>query len=163
MEFPGSEACIHYVQHGAGPDIVWVSGGGGLATDWHAYQIPFFEHDFRCTTFDNRGIGATTCDVPLSWPLESFARDTAELIEAVCDPPVALVGLSLGGAIVQQVAIDHPDLLRCVVTMGTGARSVGSWARTFWCSVRSAADGSRPRSSSRRRRVRSYTSRAAAC
>jgi pimeloyl-ACP methyl ester carboxylesterase len=61
----------------------------------------------------------------MPWPLESFAHDTAELIEAVCDPPVALVGLSLGGAIVQQVAIDRPDLLRCVVTMGTGARSVG--------------------------------------
>lgn len=62
---------------------------------------------------------------PASWPLESFARDTAELIEAVCDPLVALVGLSLGGAIVQQVTIDHPHLLRCVITMGTGARSTG--------------------------------------
>jgi len=125
MRFDGSETAIHYVQHGAGPDIVFVSGGGGLATDWHPYQIPFFEQDFRCTTFDNRGIGATTCEIPLPWPLESFARDAAELIEAACDPPVALVGLSLGGAIVQQVAIDYPDLLRCVVTMGTGARSVG--------------------------------------
>ncbi len=125
MRFHGSEASIHYVQHGAGPDVVFVAGGGGLATDWHPYQIPFFEREFRCTTFDNRGIGATECDIPLPWPLESFARDTAELIEAVCEPPVALVGLSLGGAIVQQVAIDFPGLLRCVVTMGTGARSVG--------------------------------------
>jgi len=125
MRFQGSDATIHYVQHGTGPDVVFVSGGGGLATDWHPYQIPFFEREFRCTTFDNRGIGATTCDVPQPWPLESFARDTAELIEAVCDPPVALVGLSLGGAIVQQVAIDFPQHLRCVVTMGTGARSIG--------------------------------------
>jgi len=61
MRFDGTEARIHYVQHGIGPDIVWVSGGGGLATDWHPYQIPFFEPDFRCTTFDNRGIGATEC------------------------------------------------------------------------------------------------------
>jgi thioesterase CepJ len=123
--FQGSEASIHYVQHGAGPDIVFVSGGGGLAADWHRYQIPFFEREFRCTTFDNRGIGATECDIAWPWPLGSFARDTAELIAAVCDPPVALVGLSFGGAIVQQVALDHPDLLSCVVTMGTGARSVG--------------------------------------
>ncbi len=121
----GGEARLHCVQHGAGPDIVWVSGGGGLAADWHPYQIPFFEREFRCTTFDNRGIGRTLCDVPMPWPIESFARDTADVIEAVCDPPVALVGLSLGGAIVQQVAIDRPDLLRCVVTMGTGARSTG--------------------------------------
>jgi pimeloyl-ACP methyl ester carboxylesterase len=43
----------------------------------------------------------------------------------VCDPPVALIGLSFGGGIVQQVALDDPDLLRCVITMGTGAKSVG--------------------------------------
>lgn len=121
----GSEARIHYVEHGAGPEIVWVAGGGGLASDWHPYQMPYFEREFRNVTFDNRGIGRTECEVPMPWPLEAFARDTAELIEAVCTPPVALVGLSLGGAIVQQVAIDRPDLLRCVVTMGTGARSTG--------------------------------------
>jgi pimeloyl-ACP methyl ester carboxylesterase len=121
----GSEARIYYEQHGKGPDIVWVSGGGGLAADWHPYQIPFFEQEFRNTTFDNRGIGSTTCEMPMPWPLEAFARDTADLIEAVCAPPVALVGLSLGGAIVQQVAIDRPELLRCVVTMGTGALSTG--------------------------------------
>jgi pimeloyl-ACP methyl ester carboxylesterase len=121
----GAEARIYTEQQGQGPDIVWVSGGGGLASDWHPYQIPFFEGEFRNTTFDNRGIGSTTCEAPMPWPLEAFARDTAEVIEAVCKPPVALVGLSLGGAIVQQVAIDRPELLRCVITMGTGARSVG--------------------------------------
>jgi len=122
--FEGSQATIHYEQIGVGPDIVWVSGGGGLASDWMPYQIPFFRDDFRNTIFDNRGIGATTCDVPLPWPLESFAIDIAELIDAVCEPPVALVGLSFGSAIVQQVALDRPDLLRCAIVMGTGARSV---------------------------------------
>jgi len=38
---------------------------------------------------------------------------------------VALVGLSFGAGIVQQVAIDHPDLVRVAIPMGTGARSVG--------------------------------------
>jgi 3-oxoadipate enol-lactonase len=65
---------------------------------------------------------STTCSTA---PARTSSGCPAELSEAVCDPPVALVGLSLGGAIVQQVAIDHPDLLRCVVTMGTGARSTG--------------------------------------
>jgi len=122
--FEGSQATIHYEQIGSGPDIVWVSGGGGLATDWLPYQVPFFRDDFRNTIFDNRGIGETTCDLPLPWPLGSFALDTAELITAVCEPPVALVGLSFGSAIVQEVALDRPDLLRCAIVMGTGARSV---------------------------------------
>ena len=119
-----SEATIHYEQLGDGPDIVWVAGGGGLAADWVPYQMPFFTGAFRNTIFDNRGIGATTTDVPQPWPLASFARDTAELIEAVCTPPVALVGISFGAAIVQEVALARPDLLRCAIVMGTGARSV---------------------------------------
>lgn len=121
----GSQAMIHYEQVGEGPDIVWVSGGGGLAEDWDAYQLPYFRDGFRNTTFDNRGVGTTVCDLPLPWQLEAFARDTAELIEAVCDPPVALAGLSFGAGIVQQVALDFPELLRCAIAMGTGARSVG--------------------------------------
>jgi pimeloyl-ACP methyl ester carboxylesterase len=116
---------VFYEQFGDGPDIVWVSGGGGLGSDWHAYQIPFFKKDFRNTTFDNRGIGKTTCDVPQPWPVEAFSDDAAELIRAVCDPPVAVIGLSMGSAIVQQLVLDHPDLFRVAVAMGTGANSRG--------------------------------------
>ena len=119
-----SQGAIHFEQVGEGPDIVWVSGGGGLADDWDPYQLPYFKHGFRNTTFDNRGIGTTQCASPLPWTMADFARDTAELIRAVCEPPVALVGLSLGGAIVQQVAIDYPELVRVAIPMGTGAWSV---------------------------------------
>ena len=120
----GSEARLFYDQMGEGPDVVWVAGGGGLSSDWLPYQMPFFAPLYRNTIFDNRGIGKTTTDVPVPWPLASFARDTAELIEAVCEPPVAIVGISFGAAIVQQVALDHPELLRVAIVMGTGARSV---------------------------------------
>jgi len=121
----GTDATIHYKQEGEGPDIVWVSGAGGTIGSWDAYQLPYFRARWRNTTFDSRGVGATTTDAPPPWTVEDFARDTADLIRAVCDPPVAIVGLSFGGGIVQQVALDHPELLSCVITMGTGAKSVG--------------------------------------
>ncbi len=122
----GSQATIRYDQVGEGPDIVWVAGAGDTGTDaWATYQVPHFRGRFRNTTFDLRGVGETRCDVPLPWTVEDFALDTAELIREVCEPPVALIGFSFGGGIVQQVALDHPELLRCVITMGTGARSVG--------------------------------------
>jgi pimeloyl-ACP methyl ester carboxylesterase len=92
--------------------------------------MPYFEQFFRNTTFDNRGIGRTTCDEPFPWPLEKFSEDTAALIEAVCEPPVSLVGISFGSAIVQQVAIDRPDLVRSSIVMGTGSRSIG-WGWDF--------------------------------
>ena len=120
-----SQVTIHYEQAGEGRDVVWVSGAGGTAGSWDAYQIPYFKQFFRNTTYDCRGVGTTTSEVPLPWTVEDFARDVAELIQEVCEPPVAIIGLSFGGGIVQQVALDYPDLISCVITMGTGARSVG--------------------------------------
>ncbi len=123
--FDGSDASLFYEQTGAGPDIVWVGGGGTVGRDWRRFQTPHFDPSFRSTTFDNRGIGATRCASPGPWTIEDFARDAAALAEAACDGPVAFVGSSLGSAIVQQVAIDRPDLVRCAIVMGTGAWSTG--------------------------------------
>jgi pimeloyl-ACP methyl ester carboxylesterase len=94
------------------------------------FQTPSFDRRFRNTTFDNRGIGSTECDEPLPWPLEAFAGDAIELIESVCDPPVAVVGVSFGSAIVQEMCLLAPDLIRVAVVMGTGAWSTG-WGWDF--------------------------------
>lgn len=129
--FQGTEATIHHDSFGSGPDVVWVAGGGSLGSDWHPFQMPYFERaGFRSTTFDSRGIGATVCDRPMPWPVEAFARDAAELIEHACEPPVALVGSSFGSAIAQQICIDRPDLVRVAIVMGTGAWSTG-WGWDF--------------------------------
>lgn len=121
----GSEAVINYKQVGDGPDVVWVSGAGGTIGSWDQYQIPYFKDFYRNTSYDCRGVGATTSDKPLPWMIEDFARDVADLIREVCEPPVALVGLSFGGGIVQQVAIDYPELVAVAIPMGTGAVSEG--------------------------------------
>jgi pimeloyl-ACP methyl ester carboxylesterase len=123
-ELATSNARIAYEQTGTGPDIVWISGGGDVGATWHEYQIPALP-GYRHTTFDNRGIGGTECDQPMPWTIADFARDTAQLIEAVCDPPVTIAGLSMGAFIVLQLAIDRPDLVRCGISMGTAARAAG--------------------------------------
>lgn len=125
-----SQARIHYEQVGDGPDIVWVSGAGGTAQSWSKYQLPYFRQSFRNTTYDCRGVGTTTVAAPPPWPIEAFAVDVADLIRRVCKPPVALVGLSFGAGIVQQVALDYPELVAVAIPMGTGARSVG-WTRDY--------------------------------
>lgn len=128
--YEGSQSTIAYQQFGEGPDLVFISGGGSRGDEWHPYQIPHFKARFRCTTFDNRGIGDTVCGLPGPWPIEDFARDAAELIATSCTAPVALIGSSFGSAIAQQVCIDFPDLVRVAVVMGTGAWSTG-WGWDF--------------------------------
>jgi pimeloyl-ACP methyl ester carboxylesterase len=123
--FIGSAATIHYEQTGSGPPLVWVGGGGTRGSDWKRFQTPYFDPHFRSIVFDNRGIGQTVCAAPLPWSIEDFANDVAELVNAVCNGPVSLVGSSLGSAIIQQVAIDHPEIVHCAIVMGSGAWSTG--------------------------------------
>ena len=132
--------------------------GLGRRADWPRTgtptRPPTSRRLFRNTTFDNRGIGTTRCAAPAPWSLEDFALDTAELIKAVCDPPVALVGLSFGAGIVQQVALDFPDLLRCAIAMGTGARSIG-WTWDYqMAEIEFRKAGGRPRRDDGRRPLR---------
>jgi pimeloyl-ACP methyl ester carboxylesterase len=123
-ELATAHARIGYEQTGEGPDIVWVSGGGDVGATWREWQVPAFP-GYRHTTFDNRGVGETQCSQPTPWTIADFARDTAELIEALCQPPVIVAGLSMGGGIVLQLAIDRPDLVRCAIPMGAAARAEG--------------------------------------
>ena len=119
------EVDLRYVQQGAGPDIVWIPGGDQRGVDF-AEQYEAFP-DFRNTAFDPRGVGETISRVPPPWTMKQFARDCAELIREVCDPPVCLAGLSMGSLIVQQVAIDYPELVRVAIPMGTGGGGRGGF------------------------------------
>lgn len=123
--FTGTQSAIAYARSGSGPDIVWVGGGGTMGRDWQRFQTPHFDPAFRSTVFDNRGIGATTCDAALPWPISAFSDDLAELAAGLCDGPVFFIGSSLGSAIVQQLAIDHAHLVRAAIVMGSGAWSTG--------------------------------------
>ena len=120
----GTQSRIWFEQEGpaGAPQLVWVGGGGARGRDWQRFQTPHFKQRYRNLVFDNRGIGGTTCTAPMPWPIESFARDLAELSEAECSGPATYIGSSLGSAIVQQLCIDRPDLVRCAIVMGTGRR-----------------------------------------
>jgi pimeloyl-ACP methyl ester carboxylesterase len=116
---------LYYEQTGAGPDIVWLAAGDHPGHNWRRYQTPAFEPGFRNTTYDARGVGATDSRTPPPWPIEEHARDGVGLIEVACEPPVVLIGLSMGSLIAVQLACDRPDLVRCAVVMGTCVKKTG--------------------------------------
>jgi pimeloyl-ACP methyl ester carboxylesterase len=119
------EAELFYEQSGTGPDIVWLAAGDNPGSNWRAFQTPAFDDAYRSTTYDARGAGRTRVSAPPPWDIPAHAGDCAALIEAVCTPPVSLVGLSMGSLIAVQLAHDRPELVARAIVMGTCVRKTG--------------------------------------
>lgn len=69
-------------------------------------------------TFDNRGVGASTGEVPGS--VEAMADDADAFIRALGFDKVDIFSFSLGGFIAQALVVKHPELVRKLVLTGTG-------------------------------------------
>ena len=61
--------------------------------------------------------------------MADVAADHAAAIRAAFDRPVPIVGISTGGSIAQQMAVDHPDVVSRLVLVTTAGR-LGPAART---------------------------------
>ena len=110
---------MRVVIEGEGADVVFIPGGDATA-EGYSQQFARLSDSFRCISYDPRGAGATTSP-PAPWTIADYARDCAAVIDAFCDGQAVVCGLSLGGLITQQVAIDFPDKVQLAIPMGTAA------------------------------------------
>ena len=74
--------------------------------------------DHHVITFDNRGVGASTGEVPDS--IEAMADDAVTFIKALGFDKVDIFSFSLGGMVAQALVVKHPDLVRKLILTGTG-------------------------------------------
>jgi 3-oxoadipate enol-lactonase len=106
-----------YEEQGSGPPLLLISGLGANRLSW-ALAAPLLKDSYRCITFDNRGTGQS--DVPPGpYTIDQMADDTAALIDALGIAPVAVVGWSMGGSILQSLLINHGPKLRRAVLLST--------------------------------------------
>ena len=106
---------LHYEEYGQGPPLLLLHGLGSSCRDWE-YQIPVLAEQYRVIAMDMRGHGRS--DKPRErYSIRGFAGDVEALIEHLNLGPVHVVGLSMGGMIGFQLAVDQPHLLKslCVV------------------------------------------------
>ncbi|MFG3342908.1 alpha/beta fold hydrolase [Glycomyces sp. NPDC048151] len=100
---------------GSGRPLVFVHGGFLDHRMWED-QIPVFAADHRVIAADARGHGRSP---NASGPFR-HGDDLAALLRRLDTGPAVLIGLSMGGGIAVDVALDHPDLVEAVVVSGTG-------------------------------------------
>jgi len=113
---------LAYHEHGSGSPLVFLHGLGGSQYDW-LLQIPVFSAHYRLILVDLRGHGLSP--KPRGpYRVAQMAADVALLLMRLEARPAHVLGLSLGGAVAQQLAIDQPELVRSLVLVNTVARFV---------------------------------------
>ncbi len=111
---------IYYQEAGAGDPLILLMGWGGDHTAW-ALQVAAFSAEFRCVSPDNRGAGRSDQpDIP--YTIRMMADDTVGLLDALGIDQAHVAGLSLGGMISQEIAINHPARVRTLQLHATLGR-----------------------------------------
>jgi pimeloyl-ACP methyl ester carboxylesterase len=109
---------LHYIVEGTGPPLVLVGGKTSTIDGaWWRY-IPALAKRLKVIALDNRGAGASDKpDTPYSTQL--MAEDAVAVLHAAGERSAHWFGLSMGGMILQQLAMRHPDTVRSLILGAT--------------------------------------------
>jgi pimeloyl-ACP methyl ester carboxylesterase len=128
------------------PVVFFVHLAGNL-DNWDPRIIDPVAKNRHVIAFDNRGVGASTGQVPDS--VEAMAEDAYTFIKALGYDTIDVFSFSLGGMVAQALVVKHPELVRKLVLTGTGPRGgkdidkvVGT---TYWDIVRATVTRSDPK------------------
>lgn len=129
---------IWYELLGSGPTVALTHGWQGPTQDWPAGILDRLAEHARLLVYDVRGHGRTEAPEDAeAYSLPIYARDLRALLDALEIERPHIAGVSQGGMIAAQFAVDFPErtrsLLLCDSTAGNGADEGpgGDWERTL--------------------------------
>lgn len=112
---------LNVEDRGSGPAFLFIPGLVGLLSAWD-FQMAEFSRRYRCISFDHRGTGDS--DKPRAgYTTEVIARDVIQLMDKLGIAKAHMAGTSTGGCVLQNIAIDHPDRLRCAIFSNTWVKA----------------------------------------
>ena len=114
------------------PPVLLVAGLGAQLISWEdGFCQALVDRGLSVIRFDNRDAGLSThlgeADPALAYALVDLAGDAAGLIDALGLESAHVVGASMGGMIVQLLAVEHPVRVRSLTSImsTTGDPAVG--------------------------------------
>lgn len=119
---------LYYEVHGEGEPLLCIAGLGADIVSW-ALQLEDWAKHFRVVVFDNRDVGRSSY-AEGDYELVDMAADTLGLADHLELDSFHLIGVSMGGAIAQELALGWPDRVRTLTLCVTWAGS-GKFGREF--------------------------------
>jgi len=112
-------ARIYWDEQGSGDALLLIMGLGYTAHMWQRTRPLLSEH-YRTIVYDNRGVGRSDSPVgPYAIPL--MASDAAAVLDAAEVENAHLFGVSMGGMIAQEFALQYPTRVRSLILGCTAA------------------------------------------
>lgn len=113
---------IHYEEHNpaGSPAVLLLHGLGSAGADWIMQFPPLVTAGLRVLAADLRGFGQSPWPGGTSVP--AMAEDMALLLRELEAAPAHVVGISMGGTVALQLALEHAELVRRLVLVNTFAR-----------------------------------------
>ena len=124
MRLELDDAELHYETFGdaADPAILLIAGGASSMDRW---EPPFCERLAAAGRFviryDHRDTGGSTTYPPgrPGYTGDELLADALALLDHLGIERAHLAGISMGAAMIQQIAVDHPERVRTITLMST--------------------------------------------
>lgn len=142
-EIMQGNAKFYYESHGAGFPLVLIRGLGSNADHWYA-QVTDLSRHYRVIIFDNRGI-ARSSNPGGPFTIPDMAEDTIGLMDALGIEQAHVLGVSMGGMIAQEMALEHPRRIKGLILAVThcgGAHQVAAEGAVRQKLLRMVTEGS---------------------
>ncbi|HSX66505.1 alpha/beta hydrolase [Nocardioides sp.] len=124
---PTPDGDLAYVRRGTGAPLLLVMGVAGHHLMWSEPFVAALGERFDVVAFDNRGIGQSFRAEP-GFTLDHLAGDAAAVMDHLGWDSAHVVGISMGGAIAQVLALAHPERVRTLTLGCTWPDPQDAWA-----------------------------------
>ena len=132
---------------GGNPPVIFFVHLAATLDNWDPRIVDAIAAKRHVITFDNRGVGASTGEVPDT--IEAMAGDAFTFIRALGFDTIDVFSFSMGGMIAQDLVLEHPNLVRKLVLTGTGPRGGKDMDKvagvTYWDMLRATLTRSDPK------------------
>jgi pimeloyl-ACP methyl ester carboxylesterase len=128
VEINGAQLCVDTVGDAADPAVLLIMGAAGSMDRW---EDPFCERLAAAgryvIRYDHRDTGGSTSYPPgePAYTGDDLLADAVAILDHLGVERVHLVGIAMGGGIVQRIAVGHPDRVLSITLMSTSPAGPG--------------------------------------
>ncbi len=107
---------MYYEVHGKRFPLILISGYSGSTEGWDVLvpRVSDLSKHYEVITLDNRGTGRSSAPEG-DYSIRTMADDVARLLDSLNTPKAHVLGISMGGMIAQELAINHPDKVKGLI------------------------------------------------